>query len=99
MYAGDEMYGDEITSGIEPGDDFPDARCPACGDPIDYCQGHGEIGDPAGFALLAEHDSGVHLGCHPDGCDDAGKDTRPAIERYGTPEHEAWLIEMERVEG
>jgi hypothetical protein len=25
-----------------------------------------------------------------------GKDDRPAIERYGTPEHEMWLIEMER---
>lgn len=27
-------------------------ECPACGEPIDYCQGHGEIGDPAGYALL-----------------------------------------------
>lgn len=25
-------------------------------------------------------------------------DDRPAIERYGTEEHEAWLIEMERME-
>ena len=43
-------------------------RCPACASPIDYCQGHGEIGDPAGFAILEAHDAGDHYGCHPDGC-------------------------------
>lgn len=32
--------------------DQPDA-CPACGDAPDYCAGHGEIGDPDGFAILA----------------------------------------------
>jgi hypothetical protein len=47
------------------------ARCPACGDVIDYCQGHGEIGDPMGHATLAAHDDGQHDGCHPDGCDEA----------------------------
>lgn len=26
--------------------------CPVCADEIDYCQGHGEIGDPVGFARL-----------------------------------------------
>lgn len=52
-------------------DDIAEARCPACGSPIDFCQGHGEIGDPAGFALLAAHDDGDHTGCHPEGCDDA----------------------------
>lgn len=46
------------------------SRCPACGDPIDYCQGHGEIGDPEGYAILQAHDDGNHLGCHPDGCPD-----------------------------
>jgi hypothetical protein len=46
-------------------------RCPACGEPIDYCQGHGEIGDPGGCAILAAHDDGDHSGCHPIGCDDA----------------------------
>lgn len=39
-------------------DDFDDieyiGRCPACGDPIDYCQGHGTIGDPRGAAKLIE---------------------------------------------
>lgn len=48
------------------------ARCPACGDVIDYCQGHGEIGDPAGAAILVAHDSGNHRDCHPEGCEDAG---------------------------
>jgi len=46
-------------------------RCPACGDPIDYCQGHGEIGDPAGRAILDAHDAGDHSGCHPEGCEEA----------------------------
>jgi hypothetical protein len=48
-----------------------DARCPACGDLIDYCPGHGEIGDPAGFALLSAHDDGDHDGCSPHGCPEA----------------------------
>ena len=43
--------------------------CPACGDPIDYCRGHGEIGDPKGFAILEDHDAGEHSGCNPNGCD------------------------------
>lgn len=38
--------------------------CPACGDVIDYCRGHGEIGDPAGAVILADHDEGNHEGCH-----------------------------------
>lgn len=46
--------------------------CPACGQPIDYCQGHGEIGDPQGAAILAAHDEGNHMLCHPEGCEDAG---------------------------
>jgi hypothetical protein len=37
-------------------------------------------------------------------CRDCGEnvvpiDNRDPIDRYGTPEHEAWLIEMERQEG
>jgi hypothetical protein len=56
-------------------DDASDAdyfsRCPACGDVIDYCQGHGEIGDPAGSAILASHDDGDHATCDPLGCDEA----------------------------
>lgn len=52
-----------------PGDDV--ARCPACGNPIDYCQGHGEIGDPAGFAILAAHDDGDHSHCSTVGCEES----------------------------
>lgn len=29
-------------------------KCPACNEYIDYCQGHGEIGDPYGFEILVE---------------------------------------------
>lgn len=48
------------------------STCPACGSPIDYCQGHGLIGDPHGANVLIEHDNGDHSNCHPDGCDQAG---------------------------
>lgn len=44
-------------------DDWYVAECPACGSPIDYCQGHGEYGDPAGFAILVAHDLDDHSGC------------------------------------
>ena len=47
------------------------SRCPACGDPIDYCQGHGKIGDRAGRNILMAHDEGEHTGCHRDGCETA----------------------------
>lgn len=46
-----------------------DSRCPACGDPMDYCQGHGESGDPQGFHILEMHDIGEHADCHEDGCE------------------------------
>lgn len=42
------------------------SSCPACGQIIDYCQGHGDIGDPYGAAILERHDSGDHTSCHPD---------------------------------
>lgn len=42
------------------------SRCPACGEYIDYCQGHGLIGDPQGHAILARHDEDDHSLCHPD---------------------------------
>lgn len=45
-------------------------RCPACGQPIDHCQGHGMIGDPIGYATLTAHDEGDHTMCHPAGCDE-----------------------------
>jgi hypothetical protein len=47
------------------------SQCVACGEYIDYCQGHGAIGDPAGHAILEDHKNGDHSGCNPNGCDDA----------------------------
>lgn len=38
--------------------------CPVCGDTMDHCSGHGEIGDPVGHAVLNEHDNGIHGWCH-----------------------------------
>lgn len=38
--------------------------CPACGNSPDYCQGHGEMGDPNGYAIIEMHDTGNHSQCH-----------------------------------
>lgn len=62
-------------------DDEPYARCPACGDPIDYCAGHGDIGDPAGAAILAAHDAGDHADCNPDGCLEAAPEGHEVLTR------------------
>jgi hypothetical protein len=35
--------------------DYPNNECPICLDPLDYCPGHGEIGDPEGFRMLKEY--------------------------------------------
>lgn len=60
--------GDAQLFAIRAEDDGPDvARCPACGEFVDYCQGHGEIGDPAGALVLAMHDAGDHAQCVRDG--------------------------------
>lgn len=40
------------------------SMCPACGDPIDYCPGHGELGDAYNNSILAMHDNGNHDECH-----------------------------------
>lgn len=58
----------DMSAGYTPGsvtDDYGTSICPACGDRIDYCQGHGVIGDPRGRAILDRHDSGDHEHCHP----------------------------------
>lgn len=39
--------------------------CPACGDHIDYCQGHGGMDDPQGYLILEAHDNDDHSRCHP----------------------------------
>lgn len=46
-----------------------ESQCPACGEFIQYCQGHGEIGDPHGAAILAKHDDGDHSDCVIEDCD------------------------------
>lgn len=60
-----ELFGDgEAADDVE--------RCPVCGDPADYCQGHGETGDPRGWRKVIAHDHGDHTECHPAGCEAAG---------------------------
>ncbi len=64
----DPGQGRRYHDDCRPEDDV--SRCPACGNPIDYCQGHGEIGDPIGFTILREHDDGDHERCYySDACD------------------------------
>ena len=39
--------------------------CPACGDSMDYCQGHGVIGDPVGsHVLYCHYELDKHDKCH-----------------------------------
>lgn len=53
-------------------DMFPEAidGCPSCGNAIDYCPGHGEIGDPYGNETLRLHDDDIHNVCSPYACYD-----------------------------
>jgi hypothetical protein len=46
-------------------EDYSESPCPACGESIDYCQGHGLIGDEWGARILAMHDDDNHTECHP----------------------------------
>ena len=55
--------------------------CPACGQPIDYCRGHGEIGDPIGHRTLQLHDIDNHARCHPDGCEALRETAEDALEQ------------------
>ena len=63
---------------FEPARDEPEPPyvepCPVCAAPIDYCQGHGEIGDPDGWRILQMHDADDHSECHRHGCVDAMED-------------------------
>ena len=39
--------------------------CPVCGEYIDYCGGHGIIGDPFGAAIIEDHyENDKHDNCH-----------------------------------
>lgn len=55
-------------TGLVPSDE---SRCPACGEWMSFCQGHGEIGDPRGWGIMNMHDEGWHGLCHPTGCSSA----------------------------
>jgi hypothetical protein len=48
--------------------------CVACGEPIGYCMGHGEIGDPIGLQILEQHAEGDHSSCNPRGCEEANNE-------------------------
>lgn len=52
----------------EPGTYALPDHCPACGERIDHCLGHGMVGDPHAYLVLTQHDSGDHSDCHPLGC-------------------------------
>lgn len=54
--------------------------CPACGEPTDYCQGHGEISDIHGWTILLMHERDNHERCHPMGCEAAQQ-----VSHGGTP--------------
>lgn len=71
---------DSLTGSDNAWNDDYVSACPACGSPIDYCQGHGEIGDPAGWAVLHMHDNDEHAHCHPAGCDIAADDELLALD-------------------
>lgn len=49
-----------------------EALCVVCGDPYDYCQGHGAIGDPIGARIQSQHDDGDHSECNPNACEGDG---------------------------
>lgn len=38
-------------------------RCPACGETMWYCPGHGPIGDANGYGILRMHGRGDHTAC------------------------------------
>ncbi|WNM69993.1 hypothetical protein SEA_GUYFAGIERI_90 [Rhodococcus phage GuyFagieri] len=60
----------EPDDDTDPDDDGePVSRCVVCGEVIDYCNGHGPIGDPDGARVLDDHDNDEHSGCHPAGCE------------------------------
>lgn len=73
----ESAYGDpDAGDDNEPTEEYASSydhepHCPACGEHIDYCQGHGIIGDADGARRIAQHDDGDHSDCHPAGCGEA----------------------------
>lgn len=72
----EDRHAEEEPSWDETDDEEP-ASCPACGEYIDFCMGHGPIGDPVGFDVLDRHDNDDHSRCHVNGCDVAAEELGP----------------------
>jgi hypothetical protein len=53
LTAAAHAYGEEW---VDIADADAEDACPACGEYPDYCQGHGAIGDPVGYAILHADD-------------------------------------------
>ena len=74
--ATERLEGEQIKAEQFDGADlegWDESRCVACGELIDYCMGHGTMGDPEGAAVLAWHDLEVHTLCDSRGCEFAGE--------------------------
>lgn len=68
----------------------PVAHCPACGEPIDYCSGHGS--GTMGAWVLSLHDDGDHSECHILGC----IDKCPEFHEDGSCIHSAHMMQAGR---
>jgi hypothetical protein len=66
-----------------------ESYCVACGVTIDYCQGHGEIGDPEGYHILRMHDLDIHDQCDPHGCDEGPMCPEGPCAH---PSHDDWFV-------
>jgi hypothetical protein len=80
---------------VDHGETDHGSRCPACGETSDYCQGHGESGDPYGHSILRNHDDGVHDDCVDGACDGresyyGGGEGTQAPNEHGTDYDTSW---------
>lgn len=90
-----------LSENADAGTDVPDFDyCPVCGEPVDYCPGHGETGDPEGFDIMNRHDSGDHSSCHPAGCDIAQniEDATDQNAHVDYPHEPGYLIDCDACE-
>lgn len=69
------------------------SRCVVCAEFPDYCQGHGEIGDPEGYEILIAHDNDTsHTGCHPDACEISAVQEAHTLRNHVDYPHEAGYL-------
>jgi hypothetical protein len=59
-----------------------DYVCPACGNPSDYCPGHGEMGDPNGYVILEMHETDNHSSCLFGDCVKTWSEARKEFDAY-----------------